>query len=360
MAKKSSASPVNKKHLAREQRERRVMRWLFAALAVTLALVAGLLLYGWYDQAVLAPASPLVTINGQGVPADDVSARLKLIGGSDPTSAADTALNQVIEDLLIEEEFGRRGLVVSEGEVQQALQRFFRYYPEGTPTPRPTFTPDPTLVALATLIPSATPGLGSSTPTGPLPTATEYTQQAFDEALKGYLAAAGVTEDQLRQVIRASLVRAALQADMERDVPREQEQVMARHILVQSEAEARIALDRLGEGEDWEALAAELSLDESNKTQGGELGWFGRGLMTPAFEEAAFTGEIGTVVGPIETPFGWHLIDIQDRQVRLLDDFDYQLAVDAAFRTWLDERRAAAEIDIPEDWRERLIALYAG
>jgi parvulin-like peptidyl-prolyl isomerase len=82
--------------------------------------------------------------------------------------------------------------------------------------------------------------------------------------------------------------------------------------------------------------------------------------MTPAFEEAAFAGEVGTVVGPVQTPFGWHLIDIQDRELRTLEEFEYEFAASAAFSAWLDEQRSAAELDIPEDWKAQLLAMFGG
>jgi len=361
MAKRASTAPVNKKHLAREQRERRVMTWLLAALGVTLALVAGLLLYGWYDEQVLAPAQPLARVNGVEIPAGQVEARLRLLllSGGQADTAADFALNQLIEERLIEDEFTRRGLSVPETEVQQALWQAFGYYPDGTPTPRPSLTPDPTAQAQLDLAATAAPASAAATATSiPFPTPTLITEQGYRTELQNYLQAAGIREGDLRDVIRASLIRAKLEEAMVAEVPRQQEQTMARHILVRTEVEAQIILKRLGEGESWEALAAELSLDEANKDQGGDLGWFGKNAMTPAFEEAAFTGEVGTVVGPVQTPFGWHLIDIQDRELRTLDDIDYQLAANAAFSAWLDDQRTGAELEIPDDWRTPLLALF--
>ena len=366
MAKRATMAPVNKKHLAREQRERRVARWLLAALGVTLALVVGLLLYGWYDQAVLTPAQPVASVNGVEIPASQVEARVRLLllSGGQADTAADFALNQVIEERLIEDEFDRRGLAVSETEVQQAMWQAFGYYPEGTPTPRPSLTPDPTaqvpLDLAATAAPAATVSAAPTATGIPLPEPTAMTEAGYRAALKDYLQSAGIAESDLREVIRASLIRAKLEEAMRVDVPRQQEQTLARHILVKTEAEAQIILKRLQGGESWEALAAELSLDESNKDRGGDLGWFGRNVMTPAFEEAAFAGAVGSIVGPVQTPFGWHLIDIQDRELRTLDDFDYQQASRAAFSAWLDDQRTAAKLDIPDDWRTRLLGLLEG
>lgn len=104
---------------------------------------------------------------------------------------------------------------------------------------------------------------------------------------------------------------------------RQDEQVRARHILVKtseerSEAEAeRESLQiksRLEAGEDFAALAAELSEDPGSKTRGGDLGFFGRGRMLAPFENAAFGAEIGQVIGPVKTNFGFHLIEVQEKR----------------------------------------------
>ncbi len=94
----------------------------------------------------------------------------------------------------------------------------------------------------------------------------------------------------------------------------QEEEVEARHILVETEAEADDILAQLEEGEDFAALAAEYSLDTSNKDQAGYLGFFGRGMMVPEFEEVAFGLEIGDISQPVETNFGFHIIELLDRQ----------------------------------------------
>lgn len=101
-----------------------------------------------------------------------------------------------------------------------------------------------------------------------------------------------------------------------------EEQVRARHILLttaeRSPEEARAQIeavrDRIEAGEDFAALARELSEDPASAQQGGQLQPFGPGQMTPEFEKAAFEAEIGELVGPVETPFGVHLLEVQERR----------------------------------------------
>ena len=85
------------------------------------------------------------------------------------------------------------------------------------------------------------------------------------------------------------------------------ETVKARHILVDDEAKANELLAAIEAGLDFGEAAKVNSTCPSN-AQGGDLGEFGKGQMVPAFEEAAFTAEVGKVVGPVQTDFGYHLI----------------------------------------------------
>jgi len=107
----------------------------------------------------------------------------------------------------------------------------------------------------------------------------------------------------------------------------QEEQVRARHILLfagqdrtpeQAKKEIEDLKRRIGAGEDFGEVAREVSDDEGSKARGGDLGYFGRGRMTPAFEDAAFAAEPGTLVGPVENTLGnrigYHLIEVLDHR----------------------------------------------
>lgn len=89
--------------------------------------------------------------------------------------------------------------------------------------------------------------------------------------------------------------------------------VRASHILVQTEDEANDLLKKLDEGADFGELAQEYSMCPS-KRDGGDLRFFGRGMMVKPFEDAAFDLEVGQVSAPVETQFGWHLIKLTDKK----------------------------------------------
>ncbi len=82
------------------------------------------------------------------------------------------------------------------------------------------------------------------------------------------------------------------------------------HILFEAEADALTGLHRYEEGEDFADLAIELSIGPSGP-DGGDLGCQLETTFVPEFEEAAYAGEPGEVVGPVQTQFGWHLIEIE-------------------------------------------------
>lgn len=95
-------------------------------------------------------------------------------------------------------------------------------------------------------------------------------------------------------------------------IPREQ--VRARHILVKTLPEAKDVIERLNRGDDFAALAKEMSLDTSNKDSGGDLGFFGRGQMVPAFDSAVFKLKAGEISDPVKTQFGFHVIKLEQRR----------------------------------------------
>lgn len=90
-------------------------------------------------------------------------------------------------------------------------------------------------------------------------------------------------------------------------------QVHAAHILVKKEDQARDLLAKVKAGESFSDLAKRFS-DCPSGRNGGDLGWFGRGQMVQEFDRAAFEGTKGSVVGPVKTQFGWHIIKILDQR----------------------------------------------
>ncbi len=92
------------------------------------------------------------------------------------------------------------------------------------------------------------------------------------------------------------------------------EQVHASHILVETKEEAEKLLKKLKDGADFAKLAKEHSADRGTAAQGGDLGFFTKDQMVPEFAEAAYSLQPGEISDPVESPFGWHIIKLHERQ----------------------------------------------
>jgi|GEM_PF-294506 len=132
-------------------------------------------------------------------------------------------------------------------------------------------------------------------------------------------------------------------------------EVKARHILVKVDenapeeqvAEARKKIENitreLEQGADFAELAKKYSDDKSNAENGGDLGWFGRGVMVKEFEDAAFALDIGKISDPVRTRYGFHLIKVEDKRVRTFEQAQSDMRrdwmrekEDALFTQWLE------------------------
>ena len=97
--------------------------------------------------------------------------------------------------------------------------------------------------------------------------------------------------------------------------------VSAKHILVKDEAKCQQILEEIAAGKVFEEAAQQYSTCPSGQ-KGGDLGSFGKGQMVKEFEEAAFAAEIGQVVGPVQTQFGYHLIKVEAKNEATVAPFE--------------------------------------
>src|SRR5512139_4082529 len=170
---KKSQAPT-KKHLARLERERRQTRYIIIGSVIVLILVLGVIGYGILEQQVLRNLRAVAVVNGDKIPANEFrdytkyyrytlirnaenTYQIASMFGSDPNSlqqfvgqlqgiaaqmdtfqAGETALNNMVDDLLIRQEAAKRGITVSKEEVDQGIEEAMRYFPNGTPTPTQT------------------------------------------------------------------------------------------------------------------------------------------------------------------------------------------------------------------------------
>ena len=104
-------------------------------------------------------------------------------------------------------------------------------------------------------------------------------------------------------------------------IPAEQE-VRARHILVDSEDDAKKIAARVKGGEDFAKVAGEVSKDPGSKTDGGDLGFFTKDRMVEPFAEAAFKLEPGQISDPVKSQFGWHVIKVEEKRTKPAPSFE--------------------------------------
>ncbi|MDQ3699811.1 MAG: peptidylprolyl isomerase, partial [Chloroflexota bacterium] len=167
------------------------------------------------------------------------------------------------------------------------------------------------------------------------------------------------TDEIVRSDVEMQILRRKVSEQLATAVPAQAEQVHARHILVADEAAARTVLERLNNGETFDALAAELSTDPGSKDKGGDLGWFPRGFMVSAFEEAAFKLQAGETSEPITTSFGVHIIRIDEREgARDLESEQLQALKNGALPRWLETEKQNHTVEYlltaeQQAWAER-------
>jgi hypothetical protein len=400
-----------RKHLARLERERIQTRLILAAFIFTVVAVLGLILYGYLDVKFFQLRKPIAKVGDNSIYLKEFEARVRLqrlqllnlyaqysqyaqfgLDVSqqlqtfqqqldDPAGLGANVLDQMIDEELIRREAEKRGISISAVELDTELEANFNFFPNGTSTPTvtptPVFTPTIpesafTIVTITpasqpegiptqdvfpttTIIPTqtATPGPTST----PFPTSTPYTRSAYEQDFNDAMQRfdkQGFNEADYRKLIEANLLRDKLKDVISADVQPVQTQVWARHILLSDEAIALATIDRIKAGEDFGALAKEISQDTGSGAAGGDLGWFGKGQMVAPFEEAAFSLEPGVISPPVKSDFGWHIIQVIARQDRPLTSSEYQQARDQSFNEWLSTARVEYEVETFDFWKERV------
>ena len=132
------------------------------------------------------------------------------------------------------------------------------------------------------------------------------------------------------------------------------EEVRARHILVETEEEAKQVEADLAGGKPFEMVAMEKTIDPSGKQTGGDLGFFSKGMMVPEFEAVAFTLEPGAVSEPVQSQFGWHIIKLEEKRMTTpppIDQLASQLGQQAMYDAYdaaISGLRSSTEISIPD------------
>jgi parvulin-like peptidyl-prolyl isomerase len=404
----SKSKVLTKKHVARLERDRRQVTIIRTVAIVMFGLIAILIGYGILDVNYLQKQKPVAVVNGEKITVAEFQERVQMqrvnlfntyqrylffqnnfgvdysqqiqqlqSSSQFPEILGQQIVDQLVDEALIRQEAEKLGITVSDDEVEKFIQeQTYSFYPDGkpsptatptafsyptpgavqltlfpytaTPTEAPTSTPEPTSTPV--LNPTATFTAAPPTPTFVpeiVPTATPFTMDGYkaeyQKTLDDYKSY-GITEATFRSVYKNLILRNKVQEKITVDVPTTAEQVHARHILVADEATAQQVVDLLKKGGDFTELAKQYSTDTGSAVNGGDLGWFTRGMMVAEFESAAYAQKIGEIGQPVKSQFGYHIIQVLDRQDLPLTTDQLQRSRDTAFSDWLSTIREGAQV----------------
>lgn len=282
----------------------RLVVWIIGAILVAAILIVAMVTSATNNKTV-------ATVDGQNITKEELYNTLVKSYGKD-------ALDQLIADKIVSIEADKHHITVTESEIQKQLQAL-------------------------------------------------YAQYGGEEALKAQLKTSGSTADDLKKDIKTYLITKKIieptitVSDTEISQYFEQnkasfaqkEQVEASHILVKDKATADKVWKELKAGGDFAKLAKQYSMD-STAANGGQLGYFGKGQMVPAFEKVAFSLGINEISKPVKTEYGYHIIkvtgkkeakepNLEDNKAAIKEALKNQ-KMQSAYATWLEQKKAEYKI----------------
>lgn len=403
---RADKSPT-KKQIMLSGRQRQQQKRIYMGLAALAGLVFLIVLVALYDILIAQPARPVAIVNGVTIRQDQYQARLRYerflldslerqidtqLAALDSSNSEGDFITQYLEqvraqltqqrailprqviDDMIEEELARQkarevGISVSDEEIREAIRaRLAQQLGYLTPAEATAiaqtavaetataqvFTPTPSPTATATLTNTAaitaTPTLTSTEQATPEPTPTRHiiTEEEFSREYARYVQLlneqARVSETELRQYTEGQLLVDALRKWFAEQTPKEAEQVHVSHIQAASEEQAKLALERLNQGEDFALVAQQVSSNTVTAEKGGDLGWFMKGELAlrynPEIENVAFSLEPGHYyTQPITSTMGWQIIKVNERGIHPLNENQLYAKQAEAYSSWLQEAK---------------------
>jgi SurA-like N-terminal domain/PPIC-type PPIASE domain len=262
---RQSGAKARSKTVARRETERKAQVFIVAGIIVVALAVIGVAGFGYYQTTVKPKQETVLKVGDRSFSMGYVEKRLRY-EIRNATPGEPLLLNQdiaVVETLnkLEAEELNRIGaptlnISVSGDEVEAKIRQ----------------------------------NLGLSDSSDPATYADAYRRVVRDS---------GLSPSEYREVIGAQLLEDKIRQNLRESIPATAEQIKLRDIRVKTEAEANAALTRLTAGEDFAAIAGELSLDTNTKTKGGEMDWMPRAALEPETGDAVFVLDVGQRTQPI-------------------------------------------------------------
>jgi len=346
--------PLSDRHRSRARREKR-LQWLTIGGAVLVVVViAAIIGYGYWRNVIRLGDSTLLTIDGHSYSAEiyarylgtrqailtrQIQQEQALVQPtpttktpnidqlmvqqslqqlqSEQSGLSTTALTDFVEGQLVVSEANSRKLTASQAELDDAL----RYVMS---PPQPFLAPPNGLEAA----PATLPVTGTVT----LDQAKQTTNGLIGKGR--FLDQAQITD----YILRPMVLKTKLETALAGNIPKTEEMVHARHILVATQAQADDIRSQLAKGADFATLAQKYSTDTGTKNNGGDLGWFPHGVMVSQFDQAAFSLKVGEISQPVKTQFGYHIIQVLAKDPNHpLDAQQVLQAKDQAYQGWLSK-----------------------
>ncbi|MEZ4667494.1 MAG: peptidylprolyl isomerase [Anaerolineae bacterium] len=395
---------IQREYHSHAEREQQIQRWIIRGTLIAVGLVILVLAITVIIDAFVIPNQVVASVDGQNISISQFQKRVRLeryLRNQQLTNLINTyssfgytqeqigqqlqsqepyatwirelqvpdqmglnVVNTLVDEQLIRNAAKEKGITVTQAEIDKKVEDFFQFTPvqdisseataevtatvEPTVTPTPYVSPTPSPTATLTPVPeiTATP---SSTPIATLPpeptkTADEA-QKAFqtdrDTFFRDVRKNTGMSDGDINAYFELRALQDALTSNVAADITKTGMFVNVRHILVATEEEAQDILSAIENGESFSDLAKSISTDTGSGANGGELGWAPVTQYVKEFQEAARTAEIGAIVGPVKTEFGYHIIQVRAREDRELSDSELEQAKSGAFSTWFDEYKAS-------------------
>jgi foldase protein PrsA len=174
--------------------------------------------------------------------------------------------------------------------------------------------------------------------------------EAVSKAIAGAVETSGLHQDEYFDMIRARVLEQKVLDDFTAKAPAVEEQVKSRWIQVADEAAAAAVIARLDAGEDFAAVARDVSTDTTNAEQGGAVDWRIRGSFQatgPAIEEFLFNASVGDMSGPLQGLSGYYVVELVDKDAsRELTDTQKSEYGSRELNEWLDELEATHRVEL--------------
>ncbi len=379
MAKKvrKKTTGLTRKQRSRLEQEKRLEQFLLWGVTIVVVAIVGILGYGLVFEKLIKAREPVAMVGNTPIITAEFQARVRFMrmqmqrqlfglqqrqAVADPTdpnsdillqylqeqirsaqtdlapentaTVGDQVISQLILEELVRQEAERRGIIITQDELQKQIESNFGY-DSNPPTPEPTVS-------------------SPLTPTEEsLPTPTPMTEKDFEQLYADFLSESlkplDISEEQYRSWLEASLLSTKLQEQMATEISTEADQVELNVLSVNSNEQASALVARLDAGEDFQILAAELNAGGQDSGYATELGWLPKDLsesnLGAELTEIAFNLEVGEHSQPVADPDGgwYNILKVEGHESREIDQWAQQQLAEQKFQGWLESQQFLVE-----------------